>query len=506
MVDLAAWYSDPAASRVVLLEVKVKSGGFETTRYLSTEAYVSASTDTPPDQYYEPILVSGLQFTERLDIEGTGGLSGGAIDIANYGGERDTWLDDIWDNRDVVAYIGDPTWNKSDFQMILNGVVATIDSASKDTLTLQLRDKMQRLNSPVTDQKIGGTGANKDEVVSLSFGEVFNVTPNLITDTNAGPTGSYLTYKVHNGTIEDILEVRDNGVPIASNNPNIGWSAVTKDVSTGTFVTKNATFGVVTASVQGDKSPTYVNTIAGVVKRLVTGYGTASTRYTSADIDATNFSDFDASHTQAVGAYLEGGTNLLTACQDIAKSVDARLVTSRTGLLRLIQVRIPSASEVTYTITPNVIINNTLKIAQRPFVKASVMLGYDKNYTVQKDLATNISDEHKKMFADEWITTTSTNNTVKADYKLNEAPPQEDTNLLTLTDASTEATRRLNLWSVPRTVFQFDGTAELINTLSLGMPVGLNHPRFGLAGTKYGIVTSLSPNWFTGKITVEVLV
>lgn len=496
MADLAAWYANPAAQRIVLVEVKVKSGGVETTRYLSTQPYVSSSTDTPPDQYYEPILVGGLQYTERLDIEGTGGLSGGDIDIANYGGERDSWLFDIWDNRDIIAYIGDPSWNKSDFQMILNGVVATLDSNSKDTLTLQLRDKMQRLNSPTTDQKIGGTGTNKDEVVNLSFGEAHNVTPNLITDTNAGPTGSYLTYKVHDGPIEDILEVRDNGVPVS----------FTKNLTNGTFVLNNASFGAITASVQGDKNPGYAGTIAGIILRLVTGYGTASSRYTLADIDTANFTSFDNANPQPVGLYVENGENLLSTCQDIAKSIDARLVTSRLGLLRLIQVRIPTSAEVSYTITPNVIISNTLKISQRPLVNASFKLGYNKNYTVQADLATNIPDEHKKMFAEEWLTTTSTNNTVKADYKLNESPPQIDTMLLTLNDAYIEASRRLAVWSTPRTVFQFDGTAELINTLYLGMPVGLNHPRFGLSATKYGIVTSLSPNWFTGKITVEVLV
>lgn len=496
MADFAAWLSNPAAHRVVLLEVSVRSGGQETTRYLSTEAFVSSSTDTPPNQYYEPILVSGLQFTERIDINGEGGLSGGDIEIANYNGERDDWLFDIWDNRGIIAWIGDPSWSKSEFQMIFNGVVATIDSGSKDTLTLLLRDKMQRLNSPVTDKKIGGTGTNKDEVMNLSFGEVFNVTPNLITNTNAGPGGAFLTYKVHDSAIEDISEVRDNGVKVS----------FTKNLTNGTFVLNNASYGVVTASVQGDKNPTYFTTIANIIKRLVTGYGTESSRYTASDIDNTNFTAFNTANPQPIGVYLEGGENLLSACQDIARSVDARLVTSRLGLLQLIQVRIPTAEEVTYIVTPSVIVSDTLKIVQRPFVKASFKIGYNKNYTQQRELVTDILDEHKKMFADEWLTTTATNSTAKANYRLNESPPQTDTALLTLADAYAEAVRRLNVYAVPRTVFQFDGTAELIGALSLGMAVGLNHHRFGLSNTKYGIVTSLSPNWFTGKVTVEILV
>jgi hypothetical protein len=496
MVDFTAWLSDPAVPRIVLLEVKVKSNGQEITRYLSTGAFISSSTDSPPDQYYEPILVGGLQFTEKLDIDGNGGLSGGDIDVANYGGERDVWLDDIWDNRDIIAWIGDPRWNKSDFQMIFNGVVATIDSKSKDTLTLQLRDKLQRLNSPVTDKKVGGTGTNKDEVVSLTFGEAHNVTPTSVTDTNAGTTGQYLTYKIHDGPVEDIIEVRDNGIPVS----------FTKNVSNGTFVLSNASFGTVTASVQGDKNPTYVTTIAGIVKRLATGYGTATTRYATSDIDASSFASFDIDHPQQVGVFVSGGDNLLTTCQDIAHSVDARLVTSRLGLLKLLQVRIPSVNEVAYAITQDVMTKNSLKISSRPLVKASVTLGFNKNWTVQENLATNIPDEHKKMYGEEWLSVTSTNDAAKADYKLNDAPPQTDTMLLTRVTAQAEADRRRDMWSVPRTVLQFEGTAELIGALSLGMPVSITHPRFGLANGKNGIVTTLSPNWFTGRITVEVLV
>jgi hypothetical protein len=488
MVDFTAWLSNPTASRIVLVEVNVKSNGQETVRFLSTRPYVTSPTDIPANQYYDPIVVEGIQYTEVLDIAGTGGMSGGDISVANYNGERDGWLDDVWDNRSIKAWIGDPSWARSDFQLIFNGIVATLHSNSRDTLTLVLRDKLQQLNAPVTDQKIGGTGTNKDNVVSLTFGEAHNVTPQL-------SDASLLKYQVHNGPIEGILEVRDNGQPVS----------VSVDTTTGTFRLNQASAGEITVSVQGDKNSTYNNTISTVIQRLVTGFGNSLSRFTSADLDIANLAAFDTQCPQPIGIFADGNTNLLTLCQDIAASVDARLVMSRAGLLRLIQVSVPG-SGTAVPIGPAQILEKSLVIQDRPLVKAAVTLGFDKNWTVQDNLLTGIPDAHKTMFATEWLTSTSTNLQAKADYKLNDAPPQTDTMLKRRTDADAEANRRVAVWSVPRTVFQFEGTADLIGSLSLGCAATLTHPRFGLSAGKTGTIVSLSPNWFKGTITVQILI
>jgi len=501
MVNYAAWLKNPAAPRIIIVEVKVKSGGQETTRYLSTAHYVTSPSDTPSNQYYEPVLTAGFQYVEQLDLTGEGGLSGGDVEIANYNGERDSWLNDIWDNRSIVAWIGDPSWNRSDFQMIFNGAVASIDCRSRDTLVLMLRDKMQMLDTPATDSKIGGTGTNKGDVVSLCFGEAHNVTPDIITSTD-GSSARLTTYKVHDTTIERFLEVRDNGVPIA--NDNIGWSKVTRNLSNGTFTLNQSSEGTITASVQGDKNTTFKPTIASLVRRLATSYGTVESRYSSGDIDENNFTSFDIQCSQPVGTFLQGTSNVLLTCQELAASVDARLVTSRLGKLRLIQVSVPGVG-TPVEINSNQIVLDSLRISARPFVKASVTLGFNKNYTVQKDLLTGIPDEHKQMFSDEWLTVTSTNNTVKSDYKLNTAPEQTNTLLLRRTDAALEADRRRLLWSKQRTVFQFEGTSDLIDSLELGRAVLLKHHRYGLSQGVEGTVVSLSPNWFTGRIVVGIL-
>lgn len=489
MIDFAAWLKDPAAVRIVLIEVGVKTAGLETTRYLSTRPYVSSPTDSPANQFYNPIVTTGIQFTEQLSLDGQGSFNVGDIEIANYNGERDAWLDDIWDNHSIKAWIGDPRWSRADFQMIFNGVVATIGSKSRDVLNLTLRDKLQRLNTPVTDTKIGGSDPNNDNVVSLSFGEVHNVTPQLSNSVT-------LEYQVHDSAIERVIEVRDNGKPVG----------ITATLGTGRFTLNRPSAGEITASIQGDKfGGTYRNTIASLVQRIVTGYGKASDRFDSSDIDAANFAAFDTSCPQPVGVYADGRTNVLSLCQELAASVDAQLVMSRLGQLRLIQIKIPG-SGTPVVINESQMLERSLKIQSRPYVKGAVMLGFNKNYTVQEGLLTSIPEAHKTLFAMEWLTATAASTTVQADYKLNSAPPQEDTLICKRTDAQPEAQRRLDLWSVPRTVFTFEGTADLLATLELGGAATIYNRRFGLQNGKTGIVVSLSPNWLNGHVTVGVLV
>lgn len=487
MIDYAAWSKDPAAVRVVLIEVDYLEGGsVQKTRFLSTKAYTTSPTDSPANQYYEPIVKTGLKFTEQLSLEGDGGLSGGDIEIQNATGERDSWLNDIWDNQSVRAYIGDVRWARTEFEMIFNGVVSSFGSKSMDTLNIILKDKLQRLNTPVTDQKIG-VGQNADEIYSLTFGEASNVTPNI---TNAAE----LEYEIHNGAVEDIFDVRDNGKKVS----------FAEYLATGKFRLIRSPAGTITCSVQGDKGGNiYRNTIAALVERIVTGFGQADSRFTTGDIDTANFASFASNFTQPVGAYADGRTNVLSLCRNLASSVGAQLVMSRTGKLRLIQLTAPTNG---VAVGENQMIVKSLKIKERPFVKAAVMLGFNKNWTVQENLLTTIPEEHKKLYATEWLTATAASTQVQSTYKLNAAPVQVDTMLLRRTDAQAEAQRRLNLWSVPRTIFEFEATNELLGQLELGTAITLTHKRFGLEAGKPGTVVSLTHDWLTGRMVVGVLV
>lgn len=484
--EYVVWLSNPSSIRLVLIEVVVNIAGVETTRYLSTGGYVTGAADTPANTAYLPVVSSGIQFTEQISLTSGASLSAGDIVISNPSGERDNWLLDVWVNRPIQAFIGDPRWARSDFRMIFNGIVADIDSKGRDVLNLMLRDKMQRLNTPLSDTKLGGTTPNKDVIIPLLFGECHNITPLL-----SNPVT--LEYQIHGGPVESIFEVRDNGKPIA----------VTTHNDTGKFELLSSPAGIITVSAQGDKPVTYYNTISKLVQRIVTGYGKASDRFVTDDLDIASLDAFDAAHPQPVGIYSDGRENVLNVCEQLAASVGAQLIMTRAGKLRILQINLPAVG-TPVVITASQMMERSLRVSSRSSVASAVKLGFVKNWTVQPTLFTSLPALHKEMYATEWWTATITDTAVQDKYKLNVDPVQIDTMLLRRVDAEPEASRQLDMAKVPLTVYEFEATADLM-TLELGQAVTLVNARFGMINGVMGMVISLSPDWMTGRVTVAVL-
>ena len=484
--DFKAWLTSPGSIRCVLVEAVVYSSGGEVTRYLASTNYVSTQTDTPPNTAYLPLIRGGVSISEELSIDGTASMSYGDIEVHNIDGSLDSWLDDVWTNRPVNVYVGDVRWAKSEFRHVFSGATASIGSREPTTLNLQLRDKLQRLNTPLSEQILGGTTDNKDQLVPLCFGEVHNVEPLLV-------DSATLKYKVHNGPIERIIEVRDNGVPVG----------FTPQVSSGTFTLTAAPAGTITASVQGDKNPTYSNDVGSLIKRIVTGYGKDADRFLYTDLDLVGFSAFISAHPQPVGVYIASKQNVLETCSALAASLGAHLVMGGDGRLKIVKIHLPAVGSVT-EVGPDDMELGSIQVASRSDVVASIKLGYCRNYLVQDNLTTGIPEAHKDLYRKEWLTTTSTNSSVAYVYKLSTEVDQADTLLLTQNDATLEASRRLSIWSNQRTVIKFTGTSNLL-IQELGSAMRVTHHRFGLQAGKLGQVVYLSKDWVSGRVDVGVM-
>lgn len=483
--EFIAWLKSPTARRCLLVEAVASVEGVETTFYLSNLGYVTSGTDTPANTHYAPAVSGGAQITEQLSLDGSASLAFGDIELYNIDGERDDWLGYIWANRAVSVYVGDMTWARDDFRAVFVGVIEDLGSSNRDRLNLKVRDKLQLLNTPVTDAKLGGSTTNAERLLPVCLGEVHNVSPLLIDP-------ALLKYQVHQGAIEQIIEVRDNGVPVS----------VTPTLSAGTFVLTATQAGQITASVQGDKPSAYANTVAQLVQRLATGYGTSP--LVSGDLDATSLSAFDTANPQPVGVYLDDRANVLAVCQELAASVGAQVVMTALGKLRLVKVELPPSGTPTEVTAANMKAR-TLEIAQRIPVQAAVKLNYCRNYTLQANLQTGIPAEHLALYAEEWLTASASDAGVASDYRITEAPIAQDTLLLTASDAQDEADRRLALWSVPRTVYRYRAFPELL-LQELGGAQTITHPRFGMESGKTGQIVGLTKDWLVGEVTVEVLI
>jgi hypothetical protein len=482
-----AWLSSPSANRCVLVEAVCNSGGSEVTRYMSNRGYVTKSTDSPANTVYKALLSNEIKLTESLALESVPSLSYGDIEIENAKGSLDSWLEDVWDNRTVSIFYGDMRWDRADFRLVVKGTLDGIKTSRRERLNLSLRDSLQRLNTPITETKLGGTTTNKDKLIPLTFGECHNVSPLLV-----DPVAH--VYQVHNGAIEDIIEVRDNGSPIT----------VTKDLANGKFTLAYAPVGTITCSVQGSKPSTYSNQIADIVKLLVKNYGTASNRLTDSDIDLSNFSAFAAANTAPVGLYISERMNLIEACQQLSGSVGAQVKMSRTGLLQFVRIDFP-ASGTPFAITKKHLTEDSLSVDSLVDITAATNIGYCKNYTVEPNLQTVIPEEHKSLYAREWLTTIVSDSVVATKYKLLTEPVMKETLLQTGVAATAEATRRNNITKVQKTVLKMSCFASCLE-LVLGQAVTITHDRFGLNAGKTGVVVGLEPNYTKEKINVKVMV
>lgn len=489
MTDAAflAWLQGPDCIRCALVEAVARIVTTETTLYLSSQNYTTGSADTPASTAYTACISGGVNFSETLNLDGQASISYGDLEIDNTDGSRDGWLDYVWANRAINVYIGDPRWPRSDFRLVFSGVIGDIDTRSRTTLNLRLLDKLQRLNNPVNETVLGGATGNKDRLIPLTFGEAFNVTPLL---TNPAT----LEYQVHNAAIEDIIEVRDNGIPVV----------ITKYIATGKFTLSQASVGTITASVQGDKPSAWSTNVSTLVQRLATAYGPAATRLSGGDLDSASLSAFAAANVQPVGLFVSDRANVLQVCQELASSVGAQVVMTTQGLLRLVKLALPAVG-TPVAVTARDMEANSLHISDRPSVQSTAKLGFAKNYTVQSSgLAGGVAPSNAASFAQEWVEWKASDAAVAAVYKLDAEPPIETTLLLTASDAGAEATRRVTLWMTQRNVYEARYFAHLLLT-ELGDPITITHSRFGLSGGKTGQVVQVSRDWLGGRVTLGVL-
>jgi hypothetical protein len=514
IAELKAWLKRPNHIRRILVEVDgvtTSTGANSTTMYFSNGAYASASTDTPANKIYLPIIIGGVSFSESFTTTGEISVSFGDIELDNRNGGLDnTYTNLIWARRVIRIYLGDPSWTKSDFKLIFKGLVADVTARDRDTLNLVIVDTLQGLATAISETTFTNTDTTTPQYVPLCFGECFNVTPIL---TNK----STLEYQVHTGSIEDIIEVRDNGAPVAG---------FTKNLAAGKFTLNQAAYGQITCSVQGDNTGGYSSLIASIIRKIVTNFGPSANRLTVSDIDTTNFTNFDSTYSNRnIGIYINDRQNILDVCNQIAGTTNAKPVFSvgplasdgDVGKLRLAKLKI-STSAVTdaatgqpYSITGSDIEERSITIGEKIPVKAAVKLAYCKNYTIQASgLAQGLPAEHTEFFKNEWLfTPDNTISAVKSNYKLTSEVNQEDTLLVTKTGAVAEAQERLNFWydstnNKQRYVYTMTGYPHLFD-LQLGDGVALTNRRFGLNAT-IGTIISISRDWIKGRVDIGVLV
>ena len=482
-----AWLAATQGTRCLLVEAAVKSGGVEITRYLSNRGYVTGPTDAPANQLYTGRIAGGVSFTRRLDLQGSGAsLSFGDVELDNEDGALDAWLSDIWAARAISVYLGDASWPRASFEKVFGGTIDGVMPKGRNRLSLTVRDILGPLNSTFSTATVGGTADNKDATLPIALGECFNVAPELL-------DAATQKYGFLNQAIEGILETRDNGLVVPT----------TVTAASGYFTLTNARYGQITCDVQGAKvSGAYRNDAGGLIEWAATVLGDGNF-LSAGQIDATALTAFRAACPQPVQRYVTDRANRLQIMQELAAAVGATVTATYDGKMILVRVGFGAPGAA---IGPAQMVDGSFTPLSRPAVQGAIRLAGGRNYTPQSGaLAGSVTSPQFPILGDEFITVAASDATTLADYKQSVSPPAVETLMVVEADISAEATRRLNLWKTPRTVFAFDGFAECF-AHEIGDTITLTHPRFGLAAGATGQIIGVQHDWMTPRARLEVLV
>lgn len=341
------YFALPDAKRILLLEI-TRNDGDGTKYYLSDDLYQTDFTDNPYMLTFSPVIGgSGLPALRRIladPFEGAGSTSfggvtlnkkdvafttdGGLLDLGggdflkvNPAGDLLAWALSVTGfgtmtlrrGATVEAKIAAPRqfYGYDTAQLLMRGQIARIGGSSRGETTIEITDSSEvfrRAIVPVTDKP-------------LCFGRCRNVSPFLTDALN-------LEYAVHDGEVQDILAVYDQGVALTE---GVHW---TKDAANGTFTLTSSPAGVVTADVEGEVySGSWVRKTQTVAERLIARAGQSSITQ-----------EFGQISSGVIGLYLTESTELGTLLTKLMRGASAYWLIDATGVFRAEYFPIPGVA------------------------------------------------------------------------------------------------------------------------------------------------------------------
>lgn len=481
MPSFADWIDTPGEFRGILVEADYLQTGTTDTVYLSNFPFRSIGTDTPAHQPYDDFIVGGLRLNRRLNDSflGQATVAFGDIEIVNDG-TLDGLLTANWRGRNVDVYMGDEDWTRADFTQVMALSGRSLDGVADDKAVLRFAEKSDKLRTGILRTLVGGTNDNPDAFKPLCFGKCYNVEPVLIDHTTGGGV-----YAVHEGQINDVTDVRVNGVSVPH----------TVSASTGTVtLTYSPNGGLVTADVEGAApSGSWKQSANDIVQHILSTYASET------NVDTTALG---ALPTYQLGLYIKDQQDIIDAVDWIMSSVGASWYYNRLGKFTCVQLDSPTGTP-DHTLTADDIKVRGARIRRQIPPASQVRIGYKINWTPQKGRLAGLvldSDHASYIQPNQW--SEYDNTSVLTDW------PEADvlstvTLIVKASNAATEATARASQVSTLRTVYEVDCLSTPFQ-YNLGDEVEVTYPALGLDSGVDTIVTAISDDPLSGETVLEL--
>jgi len=463
------WLKDPRQERCLLAKINYLYGGVKQA-YVGTHSYSSLPEDTPANQAFDELLMDTPSFSRRMGIF-TGRTSAARSTLGLF---AHSWLDDLLAgnvfDQAVELFIGDKDWPLSSFIQISEQLIERA-VAQNDLIRIETRDSSLKLDK-VIDTGTFSTGANKGKAKPLCVGDVFNIEPVL-------EDAATHRYRAHFDAVDDIPDVRDNGLSVS----------FTKDVANGSFNLSQAPTGKITCNVRGAKPSDYLQYPAEVISWLLTRFASE-----------TKIGDLSSLPTVKIGIYQREPKKVRGLIDLICASCNAYHYYSRLG-----QFNVGLMPELTNSFTKELTLDdiqeNGLRIRKTIEPVSKVVVNYRQNHTEQSSaLAGSIDAATRELFSNKYQSVEAVNDL--PDYP-NAQPITIDTCLVELTDAQALASSKALAASVKRTIYEVNAFGAPF-LFELGDEINVTAWGYGFSSGKTAIVTALTDDPINGEVTLEL--
>lgn len=459
--------------------------------------FTTSPTDTPANQFYDPRLLQPADFTRPMfsDITtaGQSTVTWGTMNLENIDGGLDYLMAYAFDNRPVRILVGDPLAPYSSFNVVMECTVQLMQYGYTN-IQITLRDLCAALNLQLITHLYGGTNSLPNGVdgttdiinnpVPRLYGTALNFSPICVNT-------SQLTYQIHDGSINAVLNVYDQGAALTAGNDYATATLLNAASTTagsfdtclagGYFKLGSSPVGPVTCD--ANTGATIANrTPAQLIKNIATDMGFGSSVNTS-DVLA-----LDAVASFECGIWVSDTSTGLDIIDTIAMCCGAYVGFDNNSSMRMAQLQAPSGSPV-LTLDFSQIKDIDLvptNDAQNGIPVYGVQVTYAVNNTTQTTgLAGSVSAARKTILALPYLTASFINTSIKTQY-LSSQLMVRNTCLISATDAQNEATRLFNLYSVQRYAYQLTVKLDttVIDALNLNGVVLVTLNRFSMNNGK----------------------
>jgi len=210
---------DSDSHKIILIDISYHDGTSLNTKYFSDypyiqrygENFINILGDTVSSIAYEDIVFNVSNIITRINST----KSLGSITLLNTNGEYDSLLDinNAWEGHTIKIYLGEPTWIRDQFILILEGVVSSLTAPEPHLLAISLTDKKEVLNVTTQETKLWNTSNVlnylNDNVDTTGLYDKF---PTIFTKKLYDSTGIYIDFSTSLGTIPSGTE--NSSIPI----------------------------------------------------------------------------------------------------------------------------------------------------------------------------------------------------------------------------------------------------------------------------------------------------